>query len=427
MSQPNRQQLPEDHNRTPEIPADVRDPMLYCARQPILGRDGELFAYELLFRSGPENRFPSVHSDWASAVNIEQGTTAFGFDTLVGPRTAFVNLSHGALLAEYHRLLPNTRVVIELLESVPADEHTLLACRRMRAAGYRIALDDYAGEPERAAFLPLVDFVKADLRTWDRALDPDALAELRAHDVRLIAEKVETRAQATAAIAAGYEFLQGYHFCEPEMIAIRDLPPSKVSVLRFLAEVSAETVSMERLRDVFRADVGLTVRLLRHLNSAAFGLRHEVQSIQHALEMLGERPLKRWAAMLAMMTLCEDRPHELLVTALSRGRFAENVAEPVGLAQHGNELFLAGMLTLVDSMVGRPRPELMNGLAVSTTVRDAVLSQPSPLTPVLELVTAYQHADWPLVEAKRRPLGVEVRTLDAAYLDSLQWAEAVAS
>jgi EAL and modified HD-GYP domain-containing signal transduction protein len=131
--------------------------------------------------------------------------------------------------------------------------------------------------------------------------------------------------------------------------------------------------------------------------------------------------------MLAMMTLCEDRPHELLVTALARGRFAERVAEPIGLAQHGNELFLAGMLTLVDSMVGRPKPELLEGLAVSAPVRDAVLSQPSPLTPVLELVTAYQHGDWPLVDAARAHFGVDVHTLDAAYLDSLQWAEAVAS
>lgn len=427
MSQPNRQHLPEDLNRSPELHADARDPMLYCARQPILGRDGQLFAYELLFRSGPENRFPVVNTDWASAANIEQGTTAFGFDALVGRHPAFVNLSHGALLAEYHRLLPNERVVIELLESIPADEHTLLACARMREAGYRIALDDYAGEHERAAFLPYVDFVKTDLAAWPAALDGDVVDALRSQGVQLIAEKVETRAQAQAAIAAGYEFLQGFHFCQPEMIAIRDLPPSKVSVLRFLAEVSAESLSMERLQEVFRADVGLTVRLLRHLNSAAFGLRHEVQSIQHALEMLGERPLRRWAAMLAMMTLCEDRPHELLVTALSRGRFAERVAEPFGLADHGHELFLAGMLTLVDSMVGRPKPELLNGLAVSAPVRDAVLAQPSPLTPVLELVTAYQHGDWPLVDAARAHFGVEAHTLDAAYLDSLQWAEAVAS
>ena len=427
MSQPNRQQMPEDRNPSPELPADARDPMLYCARQPILARDGALFAYELLFRSGPENRYPGVNTDWASAANIEQGTTAFGFDTLVGRHPAFVNLSHGALLADHHRMLPNERVVVELLESVPADEHTLRACHRMRAAGYRIALDDYAGEPERAAFLPLVDYVKTDLAAWPEALDPNVVQHLRRHGAHLIAEKVETRAQAKAAIAAGYEFLQGYHFCEPEMIAIRDLPPSKVSVLRFLAEVSAETVSMERLQEVFRADVGLTVRLLRHLNSAAFGMRHEVQSIQHALEMLGERPLRRWAAMLAMMTLCEDRPHELLVTALSRGRFAERVAEPIGMSQHGNELFLAGMLTLVDSMVGRPKPELLNGLAVSAPVRDAVLSKPSPLTPVLTLVTAYQHGDWPLVEAARAHFGVQPPTLDAVYLESLQWAEAVAS
>ena len=425
MSQSERQQMPEPDDRAPEIPADASDPMLYCARQPILDREQRVFGYELLFRDGPENRFPGVNPDWASTVNIEQGTAAFGLDALVGRHLAFVNLSHGALLAGYHQMLPRDRVVLELLEDIPADEHTLQACRRMRADGYRIALDDYTGEANRQDFLVYADFVKADLHHWNRALDPETVQSLRARGIRMLAEKVETRAQAEQALAAGYDLLQGFHFCEPEMVAIRDLPPSKLSVLRFMAEVGSDEISLERLEAVFRADLGLTLRLLRHLNSAAFGLRHEVKSIRHALALLGERPLRRWATMLAMMTLCDDRPHELLVTALSRGRFAERIATPSGLPEHENELFLAGMLTLVDSMVGRPAEEILAGLAINDTVRNAVLRRASPLGPVLDLVTAYQRGDWSLVQSTREHIHVESTALDEAYADSIRWAEEV--
>jgi EAL and modified HD-GYP domain-containing signal transduction protein len=360
-------------------------------------------------------------------VSLEQSSTAFGLDVLVGDRRAYVNVTRGALLAEYHRLLPRDRVVVELLESVTPDAEVLAACRRMRAEGWRLALDDYAGEPEREPFLELVDVVKCDLVRWPAALEPSAIARLRERGLQTLAEKVETPEQAQAALAAGHALLQGYHFCRPEMIAVRDLSPAKTSVLRFMAEVTAAELSFERLEAVFRADVGLTVRLLRHLNSAAFGLRHEVHSVHHALELLGERPLRRWALMLGMMSLCEDRPHELLVTALSRARFAEAVAPETGLAEHGPELFLTGMLSLVDGMVGRPKPEVLSSLALPDEVRDAVLHRGSPYEAVLDLVTAYQHGDWRRVDENRARCPLDDRTLDEAYTDSLQWAEAVAA
>ena len=111
MSQSMRQQMPDPDDHAPEIPADAGNPMLYCARQPILDREQRVFGYELLFRDGPENHFPGVNPDWASTVNIEQGTAAFGLDALVGRHLAFVNLSHGALLAGYHQMLPRDREI----------------------------------------------------------------------------------------------------------------------------------------------------------------------------------------------------------------------------------------------------------------------------------------------------------------------------
>lgn len=427
MSAPNRKPLPEDPQGSPEGTSVPAGPVLYCARQPILDRRSQVHGYELLYRSGPENRFTASNADWASTVNVEQSSTAFGLDLLVGDRRAYVNLTRSALVNEIHRLLPRDRVVVEILESVTADDAVLDTCRRMRSEGWRLALDDYAGEPERAPFLDLVHVVKCDLVRWPGALDAREVARLRVHGVETLAEKVETPEQAQAALDAGHSLLQGYHFCRPEMIAVRDLPPAKVSVLRFMAEITTPDLSYERLEQVFRADVGLTLRLLRHLNSAAFGLRHEVQSVHHALELLGERPLRRWALMLAMMSLCEDRPHELLVTALSRARFAESVAPSTGLAEHGPELFLTGMLSLVDGMVGRSKDEVLSSLALPDEVRDAVLHRGSPYEPVLDLVTAYQHGDWSRVDQHRERCPLDDVTLDAAYLDSLQWAEAVAT
>ena len=389
---------------------------IYAARQPILDRQSVVCGYELLFRSGPENRYTAVDQDWAAATSLEQATAAFGFDRLVGDRRAYVNFTREALLSEYHRVLPRERVVVEILENVEPEPDVLAACRRMRAEGYQLALDDYVGSPESEPFLDIVHTVKADVREWPAGLAAETVAPLKRRGLSLLAEKVETLEEQQAALAAGYDFLQGYFFCQPQMVEVRDLAPSKLSVLRFLGETSRDETSFERLEDLFRSDVALTVRLLRYLNSAAFGWRHEVTSIRHALGLMGERPLRRWAMMLGVMTLCDDRPHELVVTALSRARFAERLGTPAGLSEHEHELFLAGMLSLVDTMVGRPAPEILDGLAVPSTVRDAVL----------DLVSAYERGDWAHLDDLRRDLPVDDSALDRAYVESVEWAEVTA-
>ncbi len=400
---------------------------LYAARQPILNRVQQLEGYELLFRGGPENRFDGADADFASAATIEQSASAFGLDAIVGDRRAFLNLTRRALLAGYHRMLPPERTVIELLETVEPDREVLDACTLMRAEGYRIALDDYTFRPESEPLLDVVDLVKVDLRAAPQALDPRALMPLTKRRLLLLAEKVETHEEHLAAKQLGYQYFQGYYFFKPQMISTRDLPPSKLSALKFMAEMSREDVTIDALEQVFKHDPGLTVRLLRYLNSAAFGWRHEIGSLRHALAVIGARPLRQWALMIGLLSCGNDKPHELSLTALSRARFAERLAPTSGLQEHQGELFLGGLLSLVDAMVGRPMEEVLKGLAVSERVRAALLGREGPLAPPLQLVSAYQIGDWAAVEASRRECRVDDRALGEAYVDSLAWAEATAT
>lgn len=425
-----RKSLAAPAQESPEVQAP-EPPLartLYAARQPILGRASELVGYELLFRGGPENRFDGTDGDLASAATIEQSASAFGLDTLVGEHRAYLNLTRRAVLAGYHRMLPPERTVVELLENIEPDAEVLAACRSMRAEGYTLALDDYAFAPQSAPLLDVVDLVKVDLRQSARALDPVALAPLRQRGLTLLAEKVETHDEFAAAMRAGYQQFQGYYFCKPQMMETRDLAPSKLSALRFMAEMSREEdASFERLEEVFRHDPALTVRLLRYLNSASFGWRHELGSLRQALAVIGLRPLKQWSMMIGMLSLGADRPHELSVTALARARFAERIAPPSGLREHQGELFLAGLLSLVDTMLGRPRAEVLASLAAPPSVHAALTDRSGPLVPALRLVSAYQRGDWAAVESSRAACPVEERELDDAYRQSLAWAEATAT
>jgi EAL and modified HD-GYP domain-containing signal transduction protein len=400
---------------------------IFVARQPIFTPANGVHGYELLFRSGRENRFTAADPEMASAVNIEQSMAAFGLDALVGDRLAFVNLSRGALVGELYRALPPERTVIELLETVEPDDEVLAACRRLRSQGYQLALDDFTHDERTRPLLDVANIVKMDFRSSPASLDRPLLDDMRRRGLALLAEKIETREEQRRAAAAGYVYFQGYYFCRPQMIETRDLPPSKLAYLRFLAEVNREDASFERLEDVFRADVGLTVRLLRYLNSAAFGWRHEVPTLRHALALMGLSPLRKWATMMGLLALNDGGPPELAVTALTRGRFAEQLGPPAGLRDQGIELFLAGMLSLVDAMVGRPAAEILPQLALPGDVSRAVLAGEAPLGSVLHVVEAYERGDWSEVETTSAANHLDERTLSDAYVSSLQWAEATAA
>ncbi len=397
---------------------------IHVARQPLFDRQSNVMGYELLFRSSAENRFSATDVEAASGITIEQSTSAFGFDQLVGDRKAFVNLSRGALLNGYYRMLPAERTVIELLETITPDAEVMSACRQLKTEGYALALDDFTNASEMQPLLALADIVKMDFRQSANACDAQVIQGLRRHGAKLLAEKVETRDEQRRAAAAGYDFFQGYYYCKPEMIEARDVPPSKLSQLRFLAEVNKDEVSFDKLEELFRQDVGLTVRLLRYLNSAAFGWRHEVPTLAHALSLMGARPLRKWATMMGLLQLNEGNPPELAVTALARARFAERIGPPAGVERQEVELFLTGMLSVVDAMVGRPAREVMSQLAVHPSVTSAVVEGDNELGSVLRVVTAYERGDWKSVESTPAARALDARLLDEAYVDSLQWAEA---
>ncbi len=400
-------------------------PEIFIARQPIFDRRAEVYGYELLFRSNRENRFSATDVDLAAAVTLEQSANAFGLDMLVGERMAWVNLTRDALVHDYYKILPPSRTVIELLESVVPDAEVIEACRRLKTAGYLLALDDYTFAPGMAPLLAVADLVKVDFMQSKLACDRNALSALRSSGARLLAEKVETLEEHRNALAAGYDYFQGYYYCRPEMIETRDLAPSKLAQLRFLAEVMRPDTTFERLEGLFRQDVTLTTRLLRYLNSAAFGWRHEIPSLRHALALLGLDPLRQWATMMGFVALGADRPRELVITGLSRARFAEELARPAGLPDQGSNLFLTGMLSVVDAMVGRPLREILAGLAVPAAVRSALTGDDHPIGEVYHAVRAYERGDWGAEEIARAHLPLAV--MNDAYRRSVTWAEASAA
>lgn len=393
---------------------------IFIARQPIFDRRDRVIGFELLFRSGPENFFAHPDADTASTANIGTGLLGFGLSEITGTRPAYVNLSRRVLLDELYTTLP-VSTVLELLETVEPDAEVVNACQRAKGKGYRIALDDFVYRPAYDALLPLADIIKVDFRDTESRSSLSAAKLPRG--VTLLAEKVETKAEREAAVTEGFTYFQGYYFCKPEMLQRKDIRTGKLRTLSFLAEVNQPDPEFERIEELIRSEVGLSVKLLRYLNSAGFGWQWEVTTIDQAVRLLGLIQLRKWASLMAVMALAEDRPPQLAATALVRARFSESLASACGFKGRELELFLCGLLSLIDAMVGRPMPELLEELAVSSELRNALVDGTPPFGTLVSLAIAYEAGDWPVVAQGMEALHLAGGTVSAAYADAVRWTD----
>lgn len=407
-------------------PSPASGSVRYIARQPILDRDGRTFAYELLFRSGGENSFKAGDGGRASQMVIDN-VFLFGLKTLTDGRTAFLNLTHETLLDGVCALLPKDGVVLEVLETVKMDEDVIRAVRELKDAGYRIALDDFTALQIDHPLIPLADFIKVDFplsTVEERRAFASRFLPLGIH---LLAEKVETEEEYEFAIRAGYEYCQGYFFARPKLITGRDVPAFKLNLIRILQEANRPDYDQDRIEKILRGEAAICYRLLKYLNTVTFAFRSEITSIHHALTLLGEQKTRCWLSLVAATTMGQDKPSELVITGLVRARCAELLARAASIPSLETDLFLAGMLSILDAILGKPLPLILQELRVSSRISSALTESAGPLHPALAAVMSMETGDWERIDAAAAAAELRSQDLEAAYLESVQWAHTISS
>jgi c-di-GMP-related signal transduction protein len=396
----------------------------FIARQPIFDTRLNVYAYELLFRGGPQNYFqPSPN---ASSSVIADSFTLFDLQHLTGNARAFVNVDELALRLGAAKLLPPDRIVVEILETVNPTGELVALCRELRSAGYILALDDFIDQPKLAPLVELVQFLKVDFQLLD-ASGRERVAKKYLNGKRaLLAEKVETEQELSEARHLGYSYFQGYFFCKPSMIETREIPGDKLLQLQLLTAVAAPELDYSIIEQLLKHEPSLLYRLLRYLNSPLLGLRSEVHSVRHALSLLGEQEFRRWVSIFAVVAMSSGKPPELVRTALTRAYFCEEFSTSVGLGDKKSSLFLMGLLSVTDALLNKPIAEVLQSLPVAQEVKTALIGGENRFHDVYELLLALEHADWSHLSSHIERLGCNEETIPISYESALQKATTIA-
>ncbi len=401
----------------PDFPAWEVPDVAFVGRQPIYDRNLEVVAYELLFR--PHAKATSageLDGRQATAQIILNSFLEIGLDVVVGPRLAFINFNRELLLSECPALLPPEKLVIEVVETVSVDAELELALQSLRQAGYKIALDDFAEQEHLIPLVRLADIVKLDLRTYKGDLAP-RMAQLRRSELKLLAEKVETRKEFQQCKKMGFDYFQGYFLRRPDIVEGRRTPTLRASVVRLMERLCDPNVSLKELEGLVQNDVTLSYKLLRLSNSAMLPVHDPVSSVRQALQLIGLKTVTTWVGLLLLAGL-GDKPSDVISAALLRANMCRALTAPVA-PSWAETSFLVGLFSVLDVMLDTTMDQVVQPLALSCEVKQALVAHEGILGETLQIVLDYEQGNWnPLANSDfDRP------TIVKAYLDALQLSE----
>jgi c-di-GMP-related signal transduction protein len=359
-------------------------------RQPILNRDLEIVAYELLFRSETSRESALVEDgNFATATVIINTLTEFGFERILGGQRGLINIETDLLMSDALEILPKERVVLELLETVAVSPELVGRCKTLKADGYSFALDDHQYDPLYKDLYEIVEIVKIDLLLHTDEELVAVAGSLRGFPVKLLAEKVEKQDEFLKCLNLGFELFQGYFFARPSLEEKKRIDETSTTLLKLLRLLNEEA-DQEEIEQTFRSRPGLTYKLLLLVNSVSLGLRQKVHNVRHAIAILGRRQIKRWVQ-LALFAADDFKgfTHPLVELAAVRAHFMEQMAcrhpQLITVPGTAEQAFMVGILSLLENIYSISAEEIVTSLNLPHDVGAALTSRSGVLGSLLKL------------------------------------------
>lgn len=394
---------------------------IFIGRQPIFDRDLQVYAYELLFRSGTENRAGEFDGDQATSQVIVNAFIEIGLDQIVGDQPAFINLTRSFVTSSAPLPFPKDRVVLEVLEDIHPDAEVVAGARALAAQGYTLALDDFVFNENLRPLIELAHIVKIDLMSLSRAELDEHVRMLRGYPVKLLAEKIETQEEFEHCKALGFDYFQGYFLSRPNVVQSQQLPPNRLAVLQLLSKLQNPDVDAGEIEGLISHDIALSYKLLRYINSAFFALPRKIDSIRQAVVYLGTQSIKTWVTLLVVAGL-GNKPAELVIQAMQRAKMCELLAQ-TAKRPHTEAYFTVGLFSLLEALMDTPLPKILESLPFTEDIRAALLKQEGPYGEALTCVIAYEKGDFNRAWFDR----LAPSQMTDAYLASARWADQSAS
>ncbi len=403
---------------------------MFIAAPPIFDYQMGVQAYRLCDRSGE-----SVLNQAVGHARMKDALTSPGLSMV-----ARVGMAPFAadkpLFAEVNRLqllmgmptnipIPASQLVVLLPHDLPVDDEIMARCEGLNRRGYRLALDGFPPEGMGSALLPLMDFIVVTYKEPKFKEQYLAMQQMLP-GIRLVVSDIPDMETYSRFAQNKEAWFTGSFYKRPLTAGKVEISPVKVNALQLMNEVNGPDFELEDIATIVERDPFLTISLLRFINSTP-GLSRNIDSIQQAVAIMGQDQVRRWATVAIQLSLAEDQPGEVTRLSLVRAKFAENLAGYFELGVFQQGLFMMGLFSLLDVILQKPMPDAIKEVAVNERVKKALVDQEGDFYRVLELIFAYEHADWDEVNRLMIRAGLKVEDVSHAFIDSLVWYQQLLS
>jgi c-di-GMP-related signal transduction protein len=389
---------------------------LVIARQAILDERNTVFGYSFTDASG---HAPAADRD---AELLVQALALSSMPALAG-RQLFVRCSWDSVRRGCLDLVDPERVVVDL--ALPTADASVIhagapVLAALRERGFRFAMTHDALASAWREWIGHASFVKLDLGRLPVPMQAAITKAARGLRVRLIGSGVADHATHQQARALGIELVQGNWFARPVPVPQTSLRPNQAVIMQLIALLRREA-DLAEIESLLKRDAGLSLELLRLLNSGAFGLASEVTSFRGAVMLLGMQRILRWATVL-LATSSKGTP-ALAQAAVVRGRLLELLATELLTPEHGDPAFVVGVFSLLEPLTGAPMSRVLGGLALPEPVVAALLERRGVYAPLLALAEACEAEDDRAFADLTERLLLSGHQVNMAHLQALAWAE----
>ncbi|MBN2793993.1 MAG: EAL domain-containing protein [Clostridia bacterium] len=396
---------------------------VYIARQPIFDAEYNVVAYELLYRDSLENVFKgNITDDVATSLLLVNSYFNFGIENLVSGTRAFVNFDKNLIMHGVPELVSHEKMTIEVLETVAPDPKFLKKLAHLNEAGYTIALDDFDINYPYEEMLEYIDLVKVDFRTNTKEDLALITHQLKLRNIKLLAEKVETKEEFQWAKDHGYDYFQGYYFAKPSVETSKSMSDMGLNYVRLMQELNEPEPDFKKMSNIIMVDVSLTYKLLK-LANANMKPFNEIKSIQQGLAILGVKNFKRWLTMAMMGSMINQETNEVYKYALIRSSLLSSIARNSFLKNAEDELSLLGTLSVLDVILEMRMEDILENLPLAKNLKDTLLGKNTEFTDALKLSLAYEKAEFDDVESSASRIGYDWKSLPEHYVSAISWAE----
>ena len=397
----------------------------FIARQPILDRKKEVFAYELFFRDGKNNCFPNVQKDEATSKLITKNYQTLELDDISCSKKSFINFQPETLISGLPAFLDPENVIVELVVGKSDENRLLDTCKHVKKMGYKIALEDCNLEPRWNQFLPFVDILKVNTQRENIDFLAKNMNRFTDANVQLIADKVETQESFTIFRDMGFDYFQGYFFVRPESVSNKNLPTSKLALVELIGASSSESFDIEGINSVVEHDAGLSYMLLRFINNPTINKRHKITSLRHALNYMGEVEIKKFVALLAMANLSDDKPIELIHLSLVRAKFCDLLGTEKGIGINPPTAYLVGLFSVLDALLDQNMELLIEKLPVVDDIKIALCGGQNNLSMYLLLAKAFESSNWLKIIRISKFLEIDQIRLHSLFNEAILWSNGI--